>query len=111
MIADLEQQWGWEVLPALMRRTFAPRDETAVPVWAKTRVFLSRRITTKPGFYDVEEFPWTYEFQDFFRTRRAFERTMPDGAVCLVDEPGPGVSSEEVTQVTWMKSSVAGVTE
>jgi hypothetical protein len=112
MIADLaEGAWRWPILAPLFRQTFAPRDETPVPVWAKAHVFLSRRITTKPGYYDFEEFPWTYEYQDFFRTRRAFEAKAADGALCLVDGPGPGVTSEEVLQTTWMKSSVAGVTE
>lgn len=112
MIADLEQRpWRWGILPPLVRDTFKPRDETPVPIWAKKWVFLSRRITTKPGYYDVEEFPWTYEYQDFFRTRKAFEKKMPDGAVCLVEGPGLGVTSEDVSQCTWKKSSVAGVTE
>lgn len=117
-------------MPGIFRRAFQPRDETPVPLWSFKNVFLSRRITTKPGFYDVEEFPWTYEFQDFFRTRTAYERTLSDGAVVLVDgweivdgkwqmEPRKAglcasdgvVVAEEVQQVTWMKSSVAGVTE
>jgi len=112
MIADLhEQPWRWPILGPLLRRAFAPRDACPIAEWARKKVFLSRRITTKPGPYDVEEFPWTYECQDFFRTRTAYERTMPDGAVCLVDGPGEGVTSEPLTQCTWMKSSVAGVTE
>jgi hypothetical protein len=103
--------WRWNLLPSLFQVAFQPRDETPVPLWARKWVFLSRRITTKPGYYDYEEFPWTYEYQDFFRTRTAFEMTMPDGAIVLVDAPGPNVVAEEVQQVTWMKSSVAGVTE
>ncbi len=85
--------WRWHLLPGILARTFRPRDETPVPVWAGKRVFLNRRITTKPGFYDVGEFPWTYEFQDMFRTRVEFDTGRP------------------VRQIDWMKSSVAGVTE
>jgi hypothetical protein len=103
--------WQWFVLPALFKRAFQPRDETPVPLWAKKWVFLNRRITTKPGYYDIDEFPWTYEFQDLFRTRTAYEKTLPDGAVVLVDGPGEGVTAEEVHQTTVMKSSVAGYTE
>lgn len=85
--------WRWGVVPGLLARAFAAIPETPVPVWAGKHVFLDRRVTTRPGYYDVEETPWTYEFQDIFRTRR---------------NPWTG---EAVRKVTWLKSSVTGCTE
>lgn len=100
--------WKWPILGPIFREAFRERDQTPVPTWASKKVFLSRKITTKPGYYDPEEFPWTWEYQDMFRTRQAFWRTDADGATVLCED---GDCGDEVHQVTWMKSSVAGVTE
>lgn len=101
----------YPILGPIIKESFAPRSTIPVPIWGKTNVFLTRKMTTKPGFYDYEEFPWNYEFQEFFRTRTAYEKELPDGSIVLVDGPGDSVTAEPVTQCTWKKSSVAGVTE
>ncbi len=108
------QNWRWPLLASIAKQTFRPRDTTPLPLWAKRKVFLSRRVTTKPGPYDPDEFPWTWEFQEIIRTRIAVEYIADDGAVILAQEPPPGaqgITRREVQQMTAKKSSVAGYTE
>lgn len=76
-------------------------------------------MTTRPGYYDPDEFLWTWEFQEIIRLRRIWERKIDEDTVVIVDPPAhrtdvdtrPGVTSMIVRQCTVMKSSVAGFTE
>jgi hypothetical protein len=86
-----QQHNNWRFMPALWAAAFAERPDEPLPIWASKNVFLDRRVTTRPGYYDPGEFPWTWEFQEILRTRQ-FE-------------------GQPVRQVTVMKSSVAGFTE
>ena len=85
-------------MAALWARAFQPKPQIPLPIWASKAgkpygggVFLDRRVTTRPGYYDPDEFPWTWEFQEILRTREF------DG--------------KQVRQITVIKSSVAGFTE
>lgn len=112
MIADLTAPWHWTILPGLVQTAFAPVPDIPLPIWASKHVFLSRKITSKPGFYDPEEFPWTWEFQEILRTRRAAMIAHPaDGALCLCDPETPGATVFSVQRESVLKSSVTGFTE
>jgi hypothetical protein len=68
-------RWRWNLLPAIFAAAFAEKPDEPLPLWAKRNVFLDRRMTTRPGYYDPEEFLWTWEFQEIIRTRRIWERS------------------------------------
>lgn len=108
----LSPDWTWGILGPLARKAFAPIPSTPLPLWAKKHVFLDRKITTKPGFYDPEEYPWTWEFQEIIRTRAFGTYRHPvDGALCLCDSVTPGCTVHPATRVASLKSSVTGFTE
>lgn len=108
----LTAPWHWPILGPLLRKAFAPISSEPLPRWAQRNVFLDRRITTKPGFYDPEEYPWTWEFQDMIRTHEMWTMAHPaDGAICLCDPGTAGALRSAVSRITWMKSNVSGVTE
>lgn len=114
MIADLDPAWRWDILGPLLRTAFAPIPTTPLPLWAGQNVFLDRKVTTKPGFYDPDEFGWTWEFQEIIRTRAVGTYAHPhDGAICLCDAAAvpPGGTIRSVERVAVMKSSVSGFTE
>lgn len=112
MIADLDQSWSWPILGPLLRKAFAAIPDEPLPIWASRHVFLDRKITTKPGYYKPDEFPWTWEFQEIIRTRRVHLYEHPaDGALCLSTEPVPGARVMTVEKQSVQKSSVSGFTE
>jgi hypothetical protein len=78
-------RWRWNLLPAIFAAAFAEKPDEPLPLWAKRNVFLDRRMTTRPGYYDPEEFLWTWEFQEIIRTRRIWEQKLLDGTVAIVD--------------------------
>ena len=86
-------RWQWPIMAPLLRTAFAPIPDEPLPIWASKNVFLDRKVTTKPGFYDPDEFPWTWEMQEIIRTRT---------------NPWTG---QPVTRCSVMKSSVTGFTE
>lgn len=100
------------ILGPILREAFTPPPDIPLPVFASQNVFLDRRMTTKPGFYDPQEFLWTWEFQEMMRLRAMFTFEHPaDGAICLCDPEKPGAKRTEIQRIAWMKSTVAGVTE
>lgn len=110
--APAPAQWSWLILGPLLRKAFAPISDEPLPRWAQRKVWLDRRITTKPGYYDPDEFLWTWEFQEMIRTREMWTLPHPfDGAICLCDPETPGATRASVSRATWMKSNVCGVTE
>ena len=112
MIEAVPKPWSWSLLGPLLRQAFTPIPTEPLPVWASKHVFLDRRMTTKPGFYDPEEYLWTWEYQEMIRTREMWLLAHPaDGALCIVDPDTPGATKHTVSRITWMKSNVAGVTE
>lgn len=109
MISDLESPWSWQILGPLFRSAFSPIPDTPLPIWASREVFLDRKITTKPGFYDPEEFGWTWEFHEILRTRAYGTIIHPlDGALCQVDSTTPGSVVHSIERMAVMKLSVTG---
>src|SRR6266508_5807961 len=94
------------LLAPLLRQAFEPKPGMPLHAWASQNVFLDRRITARPGFYDDALFPWTWAFMEIARHRKVYEK---DGVI--VDEPGEGVSVTPVRQISVMKCSQSGFTE
>jgi hypothetical protein len=109
--------WRWNILPAIMAAAFTPKPNLPLPIWASLQgkahgggVYLDRRMTTRPGFYNPDEYPWTWEFQEIIRTREVWEKEI-DGATVIVDPGTEGAASMRVHQVDIMKGTQTGVTE
>lgn len=77
--------WRWNIIPALLAEAFAEKPDIPLPIWASQNVRLDRRMTTRPGYYDPDEYAWTWEFQEIGRRRQIFEKTLEDGAVVICD--------------------------
>jgi hypothetical protein len=103
--------WRWHVIPPIAAAAFAEKPDIPLPLWAAKNVFLDRRMTTRPGFYDPEEYPWTWEFQEIIRTRHVWEKKLDDGAVVIVDPGTEGATCMRVHDVAAMKSTQTGFTE
>lgn len=103
--------WRWNILPALARLAFALKPDIPLPLWAQQNVFLSRRMTTRPGYPDPDEYPWTWEFQEIIRTRFVWEKKLDDGAVVIVDPGTEGATCMRVHQMDAMKCTQSAFTE
>jgi phage terminase large subunit GpA-like protein len=68
-------------------------------------------MTTRPGLYDPDEYPATWEFQEIMRTRHVWEKKLDDGAVVIVDPGTEGATCMRVHDVASMKSTQTGFTE
>jgi hypothetical protein len=91
-------QWRWNILPAIAAAAFAEKPDEPLPIWASKHVFLDRRITTRPGYYDPDEYAWTWEFQEIIRTRHIWEKKLDgDGATrhlsCRAPSSTPAVKA------------------
>src|SRR5437868_2372243 len=95
--------WRWNLLPAIAAGAFEEKPDIPLPLWAQKNVFLDRRMTTRPGHPDPEEYPWTWEFQEIIRTRHVWEKKLDDGAVVIVDPGTTGATCQRVHQVDGMK--------
>lgn len=103
--------WRWNILPALARLAFALKPDIPLPLWAQKNVFLDRRMTTRPGYPDPHEYPWTWEFAEILRTRYVWEKKLDDGAVVIVDPGTEGATCTRVHQIDAMKSTQTALTE
>lgn len=103
--------WRWNLIPSIAAAAFAEKPDIPLPVWAQQNVFLDRRMTTRPGYPDPEEYPWTWEFQEIIRTRHVWEKKLDDGAVVIVDPGTEGATCMRVHQMDAMKSTQTGLTE
>lgn len=103
--------WRWFLLPSIARAAFAEKPNIPLPLWAQKNVFLDRKMTTRPGFYDPDEYAGTWEFQEILRIRYVWEKTLEDGAVIIVDPDTEGATSMRVHDVAAMKSTQTGFTE
>lgn len=111
MTLQTRDPYRWNILPAILAAAFAEKPNEPLPIWASKNVFLDRKMTTRPGFYDPEEYPWTWEFQEILRVRQVWEKKLDDGSVVLVDPGELGATMMPVHQVDVMKSSQSGFTE
>jgi hypothetical protein len=111
MTVQVSPVWQWDIIPAIARIAFAEKPDIPLPIWASQKVFLDRRMTTRPGFYDPDEYPWTWEFQEIIRTRHVWEKKLADGATVLVDPGTEGAAPMRVHDVAVMKSTQTGFTE
>lgn len=109
--------WRWNILPAIFAAAFAPKPNLPLPVWASLQgkahgggVYLDRRMTTRPGFYNPDEYPWTWELQEIIRTGEVWEKEV-GGATVIVDSGTEGATLARVFQVDVMKGTQTGVTE
>jgi hypothetical protein len=106
-----ESFWRWFFLPSLVKAAFAEKPNIPLPVWAKQNVFLDRRMTTRPGYYDPDEYPGTWAFQEILRTRHVWEKEIEESVVVIVDPATEGATCMEVHDVAAMKSTQTGFTE
>ncbi|MBA3833671.1 MAG: phage terminase large subunit family protein [Chthoniobacterales bacterium] len=111
MSAPAPARWRWHLLPSLAAAAFAQKPDEPLPIWAQKNVFLDRRMTTRPGPYDPDEYPGTWEFQEIMRNRVVHEKKLPDGAIILVDRPEDADTSMRVHQLDAMKATQGGLTE
>jgi hypothetical protein len=109
--ASPARTWRWNILPALARLAFALKPDIPLPLWAQKNVFLDRRMTTRPGYPDPDEYPWTWEFAEILRTRHVWEKKLDDGAVVIVDPGTEGATCTRVHQIDAMKSTQTALTE
>jgi hypothetical protein len=103
--------YRWNIFPAIAAAAFAEKPDGPLPIWASKHVFLDRRITTRPGYYDPDEYAWTWEFQEIIRTRHIWEKKLDDGTVVIVAAGTEGATATRVHQVDAMKSTQTGLTE
>jgi hypothetical protein len=101
----------WHILDKVFAEVFTPMPDDPLPIWASKHVFLDRRMTTRPGFYDPFEYAWTWEFQEILRTREVWEKVLDDGATVIVDANTDGATCSRVFQVDAMKGTQTGLTE
>jgi hypothetical protein len=106
-----DPQWRWNVIPPIAAAAFEAKPDIPLPLWAQRNVFLDRRMTTRPGHPDPDEYPWTWEFAEILRCRHIFEKKLEDGAVVIVDPGTPGATDEKVHQLDGMKCTQSAFTE
>lgn len=106
-----EAPWRWNLLPAIAAAAFAEKPNIPLPIWAQQNVFLDRRMTTRPGYPDPDEYPWTWEFQEIIRTRHVWEKKLEDGAVIIVEPGAEGATCMRVHQMDAMKATQTALTE
>lgn len=116
-------RFNWSLFPAIAAAVFAPRPEDPLPIWAQKHVRLDSRMTSRPGQYDPNEYPATWEFQEIFRTRHVWEQEIEPGVTIIIDQPERAaandavfLSTEKLTrtrvhQIDVMKSTQSGFTE
>lgn len=95
----------------LAAAAFAEKPDIPLPIWAQQNVFLDRRMTTRPGYPDPEEYPGTWAPAEILRTRHVWEKRMEDGAVCIVDPGTEDATVMRVHQMDAMKSTQTALTE
>jgi hypothetical protein len=95
-LENLIEHWRWNLFPSIAEAAFAKKPDIPLPYWAQKNVFLDRRMTTRPGFYDPDEYPATWEFQEIFRTRHVWEKKLDDGATVIVDPGTEGATCMRV---------------
>ena len=98
---------SFSLLGPILKQAFEPKPELPLHEWAAANVFLDRRITARPGFYDPSLFPFVWDFMEIARHRRIHETA--EGVI--VPGPGEGSTSSPVRQISVMKSSQSGFTE
>jgi|GEM_PF-5685006 len=103
--------WRWNIIPPIAATAFEEKPNIPLPVWASQNVFLDRKMTTRPGYPDPDEYPWTWEWQEIIRTRHVWEKTLDDGAVVIVDAGTEGAVPMRVHQMDAMKCTQSAFTE
>lgn len=103
--------YRWNIVPALAAAAFAEKPNEPLPIWAQKNVFLDRRMTTRPGYPDPDEYPWTWEFAEIMRTRVVWEKEIEPGVVVVVDPGTPGATAMKVHQLDGMKCTQSAFTE
>ena len=111
MSAAAAEPSKWHVLDKVFAEVFTPSPDVPLPIWASKNVFLDRRMTTRPGYYNPGEYPWTWELQEVMRLRRLWEAEAPDGATVIVAPNTAGARVMRVHQVDVMKGTQTGCTE
>jgi hypothetical protein len=110
-IAQKKERDEWVLLDKVFAEVFALKPDEPLPVWASKNIVLDRRMTTRPGFYRADEYPWTWELQEIIRTREIFEVTLDSGATIICDPSVSGARRMRVHQVDVMKGTQTGATE
>ncbi|HEY4282356.1 MAG TPA: terminase gpA endonuclease subunit [Chthoniobacterales bacterium] len=103
--------WRWNILPLIAATAFVEKPNIPLPIWAKENVFLDRRMTTRPGHPDPDEYPWTWEFAEIMRTRHVWEKEIEPGVVVIVDSGTEGAMFMRVHQLDGMKCTQSAFTE
>lgn len=103
--------WRWDIVPPIAKTAFEEKPNIPLPIWASQHVFLDRKMTTRPGYPDPDEYPWTWEWQEIMRLRYVWEKKLDDGAVVIVDPGTPGATVMRVHQMDAMKCTQSAFTE
>ncbi len=72
--------YRWSIIPSIALAVFAEQPDDPLPIWAQKHVRLDSRMTSRPGQYNPDEYPATWEFQEIFRTRHIWEQEIDNHA-------------------------------
>jgi hypothetical protein len=103
--------WRWKIIPAIAAEAFIEKPDIPLPLWAQQNVSLDRRMSTRPGPPDPDEYPWTWEFAEIMRTRHIWEKEIESGVTVMVDPGTSGATCEKVHQLDGMKCTQSAFTE